>query len=69
MLETTKKKKKKKKLLQVQRQKRNSNGMVGGGADMIKLKNKLYSTENYYKIMARFPCAVQYMLVAYLFYT
>ena len=30
---------------------------------------RLYSVKSYLKIMAVIPCAVQYVLVAYLFYT
>ena len=30
---------------------------------------RLYSIISYYKIMAIIPCAIQYILVAYLFYT
>ena len=29
---------------------------------------RLYAIESYYKIVAIFPCVVQYILIAYLFY-
>lgn len=42
--------------------------LVSSGQHSIQYLYRLYAVESYYKITAVFPCIVQYILIAYLFY-